>query len=327
MPREDPIFCSAGAFWDSHPGPRRDRMPAMRSILVLCLAAVTLLGTTSCLRTSTVVRVKKDGTGSIISRYYFSPETLAMIDQLGQLGDALGQLGGAGGGPGAAGGPDLGLIRDLAKPDEESLKADAAGYGEGVRYAKHEPGKDEDGWEGYTVVYDFDDIRKVRIDQNSVPGKAKDFVASAGEELKNDAGGALSFTLEGDLLTVKSTFAKDGMDGFVDQQQLDQAKAMGMAPSEAMKMAAGMTQGMRVGYFLRAEDGIAETNADHVTGDLIILSDADIGKVLIDPDLGAFIDKAAADPKAVTPDAAQEMMQKLEAMTVESKEEITVKLK
>jgi hypothetical protein len=88
-----------------------------------------------------------------------------------------------------------------------------------------------------------------------------------------------------------------------------------------------MMQGMRIGYFLRAEDGIAETNADHVTGDLVILSDADLGKVLLDPDLGPFIDKAAANPKAVTPEVAKELMLKLEAMTVESKDEITVKLK
>lgn len=325
MPRDGPENFRRGDVLRFLPGSRKATIPPMRSLLVFCLAAFTLCFSTSCLRTSTVVRVKKDGTGSIIARYYFSPEMLAMLDQLGQLGGALGQLGGAA--EGAAAGPDLGLIRELAKPDEESLKTDAAGYGEGVRYAKHEPGKDEDGWEGYTVVYDFVDIRKVRIDQSSVPGKAKDFVASAGEELKKDEGGALSFTLEGDVLTVKSTFAKDGMDGVVDQKQLDQAKEMGMAPSQAMKMAAGMTQGMRVGYFLRAEDGIAETNADHVTGDLIILSDADIGKVLVDPDLGAFIDKAAADPKAVTPEAAKETMLKLEAMTIESKDEITVKLK
>jgi|GEM_PF-651000 len=298
----------------------------MRPFFVFWLATFTLCFSTSCLRTSTVVRVKKDGTGSIIARYYFSPEMLAMLDQLGQLDGALGQLGGAAEGAAAAG-PDLGLIRELAKPDEESLKADAVGFGEGVRYASHEPGKDDDGWVGYTVAYEFDDIRKVRIDQTSIPGKAKEFVASAGEELKKDEGGSVSFTLEGDLLTVKSTFAKKGMDGFVDQKQLDQAKEMGMTPSDAIKMSAGMMQGMRIGYFVRAEDGIAETNADHVTGDLIILSDADLGKVLLDPDLGALIDKAAADPKAVTPEAAKEMMLKLEAMTIESKDEITVKLK
>lgn len=293
----------------------------MRTLPLFLFGLVALFFSTSCLRTSTVVRVKKDGSGSLVTRYYFSPEMLAMLDQMEALGGAFG------GAQGAGGGPDLGLIRELARPDEASLRADAAGFGEGVRYAKHEPGKDDGGWEGYTVVYDFDDIRKVRIDQNSVPGKAKDFVKSAGEELKGDEGGSLTFALEGDLLTVKSSFAKEGMDGIVDPKQIEQAKAMGMAPSEAMKMAAGMTEGMRVGYFLRAEGGIAETNATHVAGDLIILSDADVSKSLLDPDLGAFIDKAAADPESVTPESYKELIEKIEAMTVEPKEEITVKLK
>jgi len=100
-----------------------------------------------------------------------------------------------------------------------------------------------------------------------------------------------------------------------------------MAPSQAIKMAAGMTKGMRIGFFLRAENGMVETTADHVTDDLITLSDGEISKVLLDPDLGAFIDKAAADPEVATPEAYKELLKKLEAITVESKDEITVKLK
>lgn len=293
-------------------------------ILPLLLSAAVLLSSTSCLRTSTVVRVKKDGTGTITSRYHFSPEMLAMLEQLGKLGDALGgaQLGQA-----AAGGPDLALIQDLAKPDEASLKEDAAGFGEGVRYAGHEAGKDDEGWEGYTVVYEFDDVRKVRIDQQSMPGKAKEFAKSAGEEAKAAEAGSIAFDLKGDVLTIKSDFAKAGMGDVLNREQFEQARQMGMKPSDSVKMAAGMTKGMRVGYFVRADGGIAETNAAHVTGDLVTLSDADVSKVLMDPDLGAFIDEVAADPKAATPERQKELLEKLEAMTVETKEEVTVKLK
>ncbi len=291
----------------------------MRTLL---LSLIVLLTATSCVRTSTEVRVRKDGSGSILTRYHFSTEMLAMLDQLGALGGALGNLEG-----GVSGGPDIGLIRELAKPDEASLKADAAGYGEGVRYAKHETSKDEDGWEGYSVVYEFDDIRKVRIDQRSVPGKAKDFVASTGQELEPDKGGSLTFALDGDMLTAKSSFAKAGLDGLVDQKQIDQAKEMGMAPSQAMKMAAGMAKGMRIGYFVRAEDGIAETDADHVDGDRIVLNEADLSEVLLDPDLGTFLDRVMADPAVATPEAYRELLGKIEALTIESKEEVRVKLK
>lgn len=292
----------------------------MNRAISLLLVGVFSLAFTSCVRTSTVVRVKKDGTGSIVSRYYFSPQMLAMIKQLEGLGGALE---GAGGG----GGPDLGLIGEMAAPDEESLREDAANYGEGVRYAKHEPGKDDEGWEGYVVTYDFDDIRKVRIDQNSVPGKAREFVESSGEEIKANEGGSLTFALEGDILTVKTSFAKAGLEGMIDDEQLKQAKEMGMTPSQSMKMAAGMAEGMRAGVFLRADGGIAETTAAHVAGDLIILSDADVAKIMNDPDFGEFIDKAAVDPKIVTVDSVKELFKKLEGMTVETADEITVKLK
>ncbi len=294
----------------------------MRS-LPLLLASLLLLSNTSCLRNSTVVKVKKDGTGTIVSRYSFSPQMLAMLEQLEALGGAFGGLEGGN----AAGGPDLGLLKGMAKPEEESLRADAANFGEGVRYASHEAGKDEEGWEGYSVVYEFDDIRKVRIDQNSVPGKAKEFVKSAGEEIKAGEGGGISFTLDGDVLTVTSNFAKKGLDGMIDQKQLDQAKKAGIAPSEMMKMSAGMTQGMRVGLFLKAEGGIAETDASHVKDGLITINDVDVSKMIADPDFSAYVDTVAADPKAVTKESALELMGKIEAMTVETKERFTVKLK
>jgi hypothetical protein len=296
----------------------------MRQTLLFVLALFALLPC-SCIRTSTVVRVKRDGSGSIVSRYHFSPEMLAMLDQLEALGGAFGDALAAGGGVG--GGPDLGLIRELAKPDEESLRADADGFGEGVRYAKHELTKDDGGWEGYAVVYEFDDIRGVRIDQNSMPGKAKELVKSAGEELKASEGGSLAFALEGDVLTVTTSFAKDGMEGLLDKEQIEQARAMGVPPSEAVKMAAGVTEGMRIGTFLRAEGGIAETDAEHVSGDLIVISDVDLPKLMLDPDFGAFMDKVAANPEAATPEALRELSGKLEAMTVETKESFTVKLK
>lgn len=295
----------------------------MRPLALILAAVLILLGNTSCLRNSTVVKVKKDGSGSIVSRYHFSPQMLAMLEQLEALGGAFGGIEGAN----AAGSPNLGLLKELAKPEEESLRKDAANFGEGVRYANHEADKDEDGWEGYTVVYDFDDIRKVRIDQSSVPGKAKEFVKSAGEEIKPGEGGGITFALEGDVLTVSTNFGEKGLEGVIDQKQLDQAKQAGIAPSEMMKMSAGMTQGMRVGFFLRAEGGIAETDASHVEGDLITISDADVSKMMADPDFAAFVDKAAADPKSITKESAKELVGKIEAMTVETKETFTVKLK
>lgn len=282
--------------------------------LLACLAVV--FSATSCIRTSTVVKVAEDGTGSIIARYYFSPQMLAMVEQLGAAGGALGE--------GGAQGPNFGMIGEMAKPDEVSLKADASNYGEGVVYAKHEAGKDEDGWEGYTVEYTFEDVRKIQIDQNSAPGKAKEFVEASGEEIDADKGSKITFSLEGKTLTIHNEIAEDSIGQMFDEKQMQQAKAMGMKPSQAMQMAAGMTQGMRVGFFVRADGQIAETNAEHATGNLIILSDADVPQIMQDPDFADFVDQASENPESVTTDSVKELFSNIEAMTIELQEEVTV---
>lgn len=288
----------------------------MKTIPHLIAALVLLFSATSCVRTSTVVKVAEDGTGSIVARYYFSPEMLAMVEQLGGAAGALGEAG--------AQGANLGMLGEMAKPDEESLAADAANYGEGVTYSKHEAGKDDDGWEGYTVEYTFEDVRKVRIDQNSVPGKAKEFVEASGEEIEADKGSKITFGLEGKTLTIKNEIGENSLDQMFDEKQMQQAKQMGMKPSQAMQMAAGMTQGMRVGFFVRADGQIAETNAEHATGNLIILSDADVPQVMQDPDFAAFVDEAAENPESVTAESVKELFKKIEAMTIELQEEVTV---
>lgn len=280
-------------------------------------ALVLLFSTTSCVRTSTVVKVAEDGTGSVIARYYFSPQMLTMIEQLGGAAGALGDA--------AAQGANFGMIGEIAEPDEESLKADASNYGEGVNYAKHETGQDEDGWKGYTVVYEFEDISKVQIDQNSVPGKAKEFVESSGQEIDAKEGSKITFALDGKTLTVHNEIAENSLDQMFDEKQMEQAKAMGMKPSQAMQMAAGMTQGMRVGFFLRVDGQIAETNAEHATGSLIILSDADVPQIMQDPDFADFVDEAAENPEGVTTESIKELFSEIEAMTIELQEEVTVK--
>lgn len=290
----------------------------MKPAVAIILTAIVSLCATSCIRTSMVVEVKKDGSGKIISRYYFSPQMLALVDQLG----ALPQVGGT-----AQPGPDLGAIRELARPDETSLKEDAKNLGDGVRYASHEEGKDTEGWEGYTVTYEFDDITKVHLDQKSMPGKAKELAESAGEKLDLEKGGKVTFDKDKDVLTIHTTLAEGSMDELVDRDQLEQSKQMGMQPSQALQMAAGMSEGMRMGMFVRIDGGIAETNAQNVTGDLIILTDADVAKVLRDPDFGTFVDRVSDNPDGIKDEEIQELFDKLEAMTLERSDTVTVRFR
>ncbi|MDF1826366.1 MAG: hypothetical protein P1U68_17095 [Verrucomicrobiales bacterium] len=281
-----------------------------------CLASLSL--TTSCVRTSTVVKVNREGSGEIISRYHFSPQVTALVRQFEALGPEVGA---------AIPGGNFGLIGEIISPDQESVEADAGNFGEGVVYARHEIGKDSEGWEGYIAVYEFDDISQVRIDQNSLPGKAKTFIEASGQGMGERKGGSLQFSLEDDILTIQSSLAEASAKEVVNGEQLAKAKEMGMKPSEAIQMAANTTEGMRAGFFVRIDGGIAETSAEHVTGDLIIMSDAEISKVLQDPDFGEFVDEAMGNPEGIELDGIKELFRKIEGMTVELADEVTVRFK
>ena len=129
----------------------------MKKCLHVLVAILVVAFSSSCIRSNTIVQVKKDGTGSILVRYHFSPQMLAMVEQLGALGSI--SLGGDKG----VQGPNFAHLGSLAKPSQESLEADAANYGDGVSYLRHETGPDDGAWPGYTVEYAFSDIRTVRV--------------------------------------------------------------------------------------------------------------------------------------------------------------------
>lgn len=290
----------------------------MIRISVTALLLAVALFSSACFRTSAVVKIKEDGSGEITSRYYFSPQVLETVNQM----EALRGFQADGDVPELM--ANLGMLREIVSPDKDALVADAESYGEGVSYARHEKGADSEGWDGYTVVYQFEDIRKLKLNQNTIPAKAKDFVKASGQDIDLDEGGSLSFQLEGKKLTVTSTLASASADEMVDEEQLAAAKEMGIKPSESIRAAAASMEGMRAGIFLRIVPEIAETDAEHVTGNLIIMSDAELSKVMQDPDFIDFIDKIVEDPDAMTDESVKELFGKIEAMTIELSDEIMV---
>ena len=80
---------------------------------------------------------------------------------------------------------------------------------------------------GYTVQYKFDDIRTVKLNQNSLPGAAREYVEATGQSLGEEEGGSLIFTMEGNELTIHSTMIAGGMNDLIDQEQINQGEGDG----------------------------------------------------------------------------------------------------
>jgi len=299
----------------------------MRLLSYLFAGALLLAVNTACFRSSTVVKVAKDGSGELTLRYYFSPEVVAMLDQMQAL-QAQG-FGGAAGeaellGPAMAG---IAAMRELLDPQEATLVADAENFGEGVVYRAHEAGADETGWQGYTVVYAFEDVNQIKIDQNSVPSTMKNFAESMGQDLGSKDSGEVSFAMEDGVLSIRSDLAAAGLGDLTDDEQFAAAGQLGMKPSDMLKTAADSMDGMRVGVFVRIDGEIEETDATHVNGNLIILSDAEMSKVLRDAAFLKLVDEIVENPEANQPGKIKKTISEVEGITVEMKEEVTVKFR
>lgn len=324
----------------SHP-----RRHSLRSLAVAALAGFSLLAT-SCMENSTVVRVRKDGSGEIFARYHFSPQVAGMLGMMSGLAAGAGTPDGSG-----TDAPKLPTADSLLKPSQASLEEGASAYGKGVRFARHEPGKNAAGWDGYLVVYQFDDINQLAFDPNNPPGPLNDLAKmnpDAAAEVEKQTAGAekvgVKFTMADGLLTIDTGMSADaiaqlgesagglgGGAGLPGGGQITGPNGAQIDPAAAMQMAAGMFQGMRIAYFIRVDGEIAETNAKHVDGTLITMTDMEPGKMMSDP---KFAEIMAEGEKFQTekPTDAQvaAMMQKVETLNgvkMETQEKVTIRFK
>src|SRR3954447_26831659 len=114
--------------------------------LVLLVAALA----SGCLRSTTSITVKQDGSGTMDQEIGASPQALAMLRSFGS--------GGAGDKPGNV---------QMFGPEQ----AAAAAASMGVRFVSGEPIKTADS-EGYRAHFAFDDVSKIKFDMVKAPGPA-----------------------------------------------------------------------------------------------------------------------------------------------------------
>jgi hypothetical protein len=318
----------------------KSRTHLSRLLGTALLAGMALL-TTSCMENSTVLRVRKDGSGEIFARYHFSPQMTGMLGMMGGLAAGASNPDGSG----TAAVPKMPTADSLLKPTQESLVQGAAAYGEGVRFARHEPGKNAAGWDGYLVVYQFDDINKLAFDPNNPPGPLNDLAKmnpEAAAELEKQTEGKKSgvkFTMADGLLTIDTGMSTDAI-----SQISEGAGSLGggagplsgpdgakIDPAAMMQMASGMFQGMRVAYFIRVDGEIAETNATHVEGTLITMTDMQPGKMMADPKFSEIMTEAqkfeAAKPTEEQIEAMMKKVSTLDGVVMETQERVTIRIK
>jgi hypothetical protein len=220
------------------------------NVLRVLVCAGLAVAASGCLKSASIIRVKPDGSGTI--------EQTMLVNMA-----ALKGLMAAQGKQGAS---------VLSEADFKR-----AGERMGVRPVSLTP-LTEGGFEGAKAIYEFDDISKVRVDQDPQMSGAPGGKFAAAAATNNPIRFALTRQGSSSVLTIS-----------VDEKIATEATAKAQdAPSldkidpSMMQMIKTMFDGFHVAIDLAVDGKIVKTNADYVNGSRITLLEVDMDDVLSD---------------------------------------------
>jgi hypothetical protein len=238
--------------------------------LALVLAAVS--GLTGCMRDSSVITVNKDGSGTIEETLLLSAAAKqgmeGMVNQIGEV--MAGALGGSNT-------TDSGTNAVKATKEffeRASFEKRAASLGPGVTLTGFEKASDADGFAGVKATYSFTDVRKLGYTSNKNLGDS-----AGGDEKEKGKDIPVTFGLKDGTLTITHPKPKKA-EPPADPEAKKAAEEMAAAGGAMM---AAMLRDTKVRLVVRLNGGIASTDASHVQGDTITLTEVDLNEVLKDP--------------------------------------------
>jgi hypothetical protein len=227
---------------------------------LLALIAVVALTSAGCLRSSTVIELKPDGSGTILQETGLTPEAMAMIKGFG----AQNQASGAGG------------VSELFTEDQARKAAETMG----VTFVSGEPFKTST-LEGYRSRYTFDDVSKIKVNMDQSTAS----MSPNGGTRQPPFSFAFSRGASSSTLTIQ--MPEQGLGG---QKLLPGMGAGGAGVSDAEKAQAAqamammkmMLKGLFVDVTLNVDGRIVKSNAPYVDGSRVTLMQLDFDKLLAD---------------------------------------------
>lgn len=264
------------------------------------LSLVATFCLSGCLQVDSLITVKPDGSGTVTQTVMMSK---AAVEQIKSM------AGGLGGDKDAAAKPF-----DLM--DEAKLKAAAEKMGEGVTFDSAKK-VTTDSSEGYTVIYKFADISKLKLNQN--PSGAMPDVGGGGKSEEKEEFVTFQFTkgFPSPSKLVINTPVKDVKKG---EEKKKPEGGEGMEEM-AMQMMQQMFKDMKVSIAVQVEGQIADTDAEYVDGKRVTLLEVDFNKLLADPAKLKEMSKAQPD----TLEETKALLKGVPGIKVEGKQSVSIR--
>jgi hypothetical protein len=224
-------------------------MAARRVVILLALGMVT----SGCLNSASLIKVKPDGSGTI--------EQTMLVNFAAVKGLMAGM------GATAQGKESEGIL------NEADFKR--AGERMGVRPVSLTPMK-QGNFQGAKAVYAFDDITKVRVDQDPQVSGA------TGKMARSSTNNPIRFTLTRQGGSSVLTISVDEKAAAEVTAKAQDAPSLDSIDPAMLQMIKTMFEGFHVGIDLEVEGKIIKTNADYVSGSRVTLLEVDMTDVLED---------------------------------------------
>jgi hypothetical protein len=228
-----------------------------RLTIVLSVA----LASSACLRSTTTIDLRPDGSGTVVQENGVSPQALAMLKGFAPAADQKG------------GSPEI--------FSEAQAKKVAASMG--VTFVSGEPFKTAD-LEGYRARYSFTDISKVMVNMQGDPTGMSGGTGSKSGEKPFGFGFTRGSTTSTVLIQMPEPKPGSGPLGELPGQLPGADKnANPQQVEQALTMMKTMMKGLFVDIALNVEGRIVKTNAPFVDGSRVTLLQIDFDKLLADP--------------------------------------------
>jgi hypothetical protein len=228
-----------------------------RALAVLPLLA---LPTAGCIQFDTLVKVKGDGTGTIVQTMTMSAETMEMMKSMKGDGAKV----------------EAGKPMALEAKDIEQAKAEAAKMGEGVTFVKAEPIDTKEA-KGMRAIYAFKDVTKLKVSQKpSSPGGPP---GPGGKDVDDTMKFGFSKAANGNAVL---TIAMPDLKAAAKPGSVKTPAAAPEAPPEAMAMMKQMFKGLRIAIAVEPEGKVVQTNSPFVEGSRVTLMEMSFDALLTD---------------------------------------------
>jgi len=274
----------------------------MKFRLKVIIAALLVLFLIGCVDTSTIVKVNRDGSGTIEETVIISMGFLQLIQ--GMSGEA------------AEPAEDFNML------DEDKLKEKAGQIGEDVALVSAESIKTDSGT-GYKAIYSFKDINKIRINQN--PAENVPTPGPGGPD-SEETGEFITFSFKKGTTSTLNIFkpreelaAEEGQGNENTTAATDPATDPAADPG-MLEMMREIYQDMRISMAVEVEGSIIDTNALYREGSRITIMELDFAKLLENEE--QFQKLARANPDTL--EETKELFKDIPGMKVELQDTLKI---